>query len=217
MPPTQSIQLESIVADWPKCPCGYEPLAARIMSRAGLTAFPRAEVFWYLVSAAMRVDAAHRLIEHARDRLDHYSPSSDWSEPLDLTSDVQLAVVALHRSLQMARPSSGSSLPTGWPKRVAWPRRLERKRVAIRQLRNAHEHIEDRAAGKLGPSGKVNIQEAHSFFTASRYGKELLEHRRIRYRQWKLSVDDEVTRLLMELREHLWNVWLQLESRHKSG
>jgi hypothetical protein len=146
------------------------------MTWRGVAGFPQDERYWFMASAARRVDFAHRQLERARDGVDTYS--GDPAEALAILADVEFALVAMHRAVEMAVGVNGRfETPTTLPAVV------EAKRGAIKALRDAYEHIDERALGIV--EGKLRSPtEAHTLFVVGGYGAALVERREVACRQW---------------------------------
>jgi tetratricopeptide (TPR) repeat protein len=197
----------------PPRPDGYEPLAIGLMVYAGAAGFPREEKFWYVASAARRLDAAHRLFEEVRKGLDDYKTTGGHIADLfDILGDIELAIVAMHRAIDMAGEAShklnlSSTLPAN----------IEHKRKAIKELRDAFEHIDDRALGNIR-RGKSDKQQAHTLFAnifgKAGIGQTLLTQRKLTYRQWWLEIDTEATELFKAVRKYLRDAGVELIDRH---
>ncbi len=215
-PPAQEIKIDKPISlSEPPRPDGYEPLGIGLMSYAGLAGFPREEAFWYIVSAARRLDTAHRLFEHVRQGLDSYQGSQENIEELfAVLGSVELAMVALHRAVDMAYRAGNQLGAT-----TTWPAKVEGKREAIAQLRNGYEHIDDRALGKIGSGKKAyNKKQAHTLF-ANVYGQgdlgaSLIRDRELTYRGWSLGIDAEATELFKAVRKYLRDAGVEIIDRH---
>lgn len=215
-PPDQIIHLtEPLSLSESLRPDGYEPLAIGLMSYAGLAGFPHEEEFWYMASAARRLDAAHRLFEQVREGLDSYKANQGGIEELfAVLGTVELAMVAMHRAVDMSY-RAGNKLNVN----TTWPAKVEGKRKAIAELRNAYEHIDDRALGMIGPGKKANDKkQAHTLFGnvygAGGIGESLIKDRKLTYRQWSLGIDNEATDLFKLVREYLRDAGVEVIDRH---
>jgi hypothetical protein len=192
-------------------PDGYLPITLALGLWAGLYGVPRGEPYRYLWSAAMRLDTAHRTIERARVEIDayHRSPSGAPEDALGILGDVQVAIVALHRAVEMAR-----AIPTLFgPVSVTFPRSVEDKREALEQLRDAYEHIDERARGRIDRAGTVDLREAESLFINAEFGKPLIETGTVQYRLWSLDIHDETTSICRAVRKFLHNAYIEIFER----
>jgi hypothetical protein len=181
---------------------GYVNLAPVIWAWLQLSP-PTAESVRYVLAAARRLDAANRLllsVQQARERLSIDADGGDVPGPTlrrhfaDLLSSVEMLVVALGRVTDMvcsARSAIGSTVPV--------PRSVNAKKHAIRALRNACEHIEDRALGHV--NGKPDPQA----LTIFDYEPLLAEDTMV-YGKHRLGVTDEIPALLADMRQFIKDV-----------
>ena|ERR1051325_521956 len=111
---------------------------------------------------------------------------------------VEMAIVTLNRALQMASQiESRFGLTTPFPASVA------RKLSDIKAIRDAYEHIEDRALGLV--RGKPH-PDALSVFNHIR----LIEDRVVVYGSHELSIDDEAIQIIIETRSYLMTIAKEL-------
>jgi hypothetical protein len=153
----------------------------------------------YVLAAARRLDAAARLVAQLEDlraqlnRTDLTGP--EWRHNLhELVGSVELAVVALGRAVDMASQAA-SKIDT----KVPLPPSVTAKAKAVRMIRNAYEHIEDRALGQV--NGKPHPKALTIFDHQT-----LLVNDVIDYDGHRLSLVDDVPVLLAELRQFLKDV-----------
>ncbi|MGB9137579.1 MAG: hypothetical protein WCB73_10215 [Pseudonocardiaceae bacterium] len=153
----------------------------------------------YLLAAARRLDAASVLLAEV-ERLRGELAQENLSGPIarralfGLIAAVELAVIALGRVCDMvekAGPLIGSSVPV--------PATIVTKRKALNELRNAYEHIEDRALGKV--LGKPH-PDALTIFNHD----QLLRHDRISYAGFSLDLTHETPAMIAEARGFLKGV-----------
>jgi hypothetical protein len=180
----------------------------------GIVGYPRDdENFWYVISCARRLDTAHRQLERVREGLDLIAEArargrskADWiDDRIAILGDVELAMVALFRALdQGARLENSLDVKLRHP----FPKRLSDRLGAIKELRNAYEHIDHRALGKLSRQAPTGNRRAHAAF--SHAGEELEVTRTIRYRRWSLGIDAPATGLCVALRRWLRLTWLEI-------
>jgi hypothetical protein len=189
--------------DPPCAHCGFQPLALHVMTSGGATGFPRNKRFWYMASAARRLDFAHRQLERARAAVDAYV--ADPAQALTALADVEAAFEAMHRAIEMAEYVR-RKYRTG----VRLPKVIKQKRRTVKKLRDAYEHIDDRALGIVGYNGRTPIVDqaaAHSLFAEGGYGKALIERREVAYRDLRFGIEAEATELLVALRGFLNDAW----------
>lgn len=90
-----------------------------------------------------------------------------------------------------------------------FPNLVQGKRETVKRPRDAFEHIDERAHGRI-EGGAHDVAEAHTVFTNNWYGVALADTREIAYRGWKLGIDGEATELLVALRTYLRAVWSEV-------
>lgn len=153
----------------------------------------------YLLAAARRLDAANVLLADVEQRRRDLN-QEDLTGPIirrrlfGLIAAVELAVVAVGRVCDMIDKAGtliGSTVPV--------PATVVAKRAAMNEIRNAYEHIEDRALGTV--FGKPH-SDALTIFNHS----DLFEHDRISYGSSSLDLKIEMPTLISEARQFLKDV-----------
>jgi hypothetical protein len=153
----------------------------------------------YLLAAARRLDAAARQvheIEMLRDRLtDQEAQAYALRRTLfALIGAVEVGVIALGRACDMVRRASdliGSTTEV--------PGSVNAKWEALNAIRNAYEHIEDRALGQVQ---RRPHPDALTIFDQV----ELLTHNRVTYGPHALELGDEIPSLIVDVRAFLKKV-----------
>ncbi|WP_300010992.1 hypothetical protein [Pseudonocardia sp.] len=153
----------------------------------------------YLLAAARRLDAANVLlgdVERRRQVLagDGLAGPAIRRELFGLISAVELAVVALGRVCDMIEKASSMLHST-----VSVPPTVIAKQAAVNSIRNAYEHIEDRALGTV--FGKPH-PDALTIFNHV----DLLQHDRISYGSASLDLKADMPALISEARQFLKDV-----------
>jgi|GEM_PF-2522888 len=176
---------------------GHVPLTP-VLSNWFLTMREQPEPGWfrYLFSAARRMDAANLLfIEVQRRREELANP--DIAGPMirrssyELIGAVEMAIIALARSVDMvvnANTLIGCQIPV--------PTIIEDSREALRQIRNAYEHIEDRALGNNNGRADSNALTIFDHMT-------LLTESRISYGEFELDLNVQLSSIFREVRDFL--------------
>jgi hypothetical protein len=178
---------------------GYSPVTPALWSWMRLGVGHDEATVRYLLAAARRLDAAARLLAQLEElrtqlnRTDLAGPA--WRRALfELVGTVELAVVALGRVVDMASKAAeliGTEVPL--------PPSVAAKKRTVTEIRNAYEHIEDRALGRVW--GAPNPQALTIFDH-----QQLVEHDVIAYAGRRLSLVDDVPVLLAEIRQFLKDV-----------
>src|SRR3954454_3223888 len=192
---------------------GYRRLATALQTWGSLLKYPVDDRFWYVIGCARRLDTAHRQLERVREGLDAATEARarrrrnlEWiDESLAVLGDAELSMIALYRALKMASELEGTLGPS---LKRTFPTRLSERRVSIKELRDAYEHIEHRAIGKISLKGPPGDWRAHGAF--SRAGEELQRTRRIRYRKWSIGIYSPATALCIDLRDWLRGTWMEM-------
>jgi hypothetical protein len=157
------------------------------------------------MTAARRLDTAHRQLERTRTGLDDLknptpSPQRRADATLAAIGDAQLTMIALYRAAKAAERVAG--LVT-----VPFPAVLRERMSSLEELRNAFEHADDRALGYIA-RGAMDEEKAWNSIIATARG--VIEARRIRYRTWSLGIDKPATDIFIALRRFLRKAWLEL-------
>ena len=143
------VEIEWIDQMFPAGDDGYSPLTNTIWTWMNIGPAPNSEtVTRYFLAAARRLDTAHRWFQRVRQQLDDFDPAAPGPHArqavFEIVGDIELTVVALSRAIDMAIKLSelapiSTSVPTSVVSAV----------VTLTELRNAYEHIEDRAQGRV--------------------------------------------------------------------
>lgn len=175
---------------------GYVPLTPVLFSWMSFgTSFPD-EFRRYLLAAARRLDQAQSLFV----RVDELRQSDPEGAPavrravFELIGAIELAVVSLSRAVDMC-VDAGSSIGTT----AAVPPDISTRQRAVKEIRNAYEHIEDRALGNIR---NVPHPDALTIFD---YGR-IVEDGVITYRTYELSLDSDVPAIIASTRQFLKDV-----------
>lgn len=112
-------------------------------------------------------------------------------DPFELIGEVEALVIALNRAVDMV-VDAPSRLQTSLP----IPRPVTSRRKALLEIRNAFEHIDERALGEV--RGRPN-PEALTVFDQG----QLLERGTIRYGPHRLSLGADVPMLLRHSRKYI--------------
>jgi hypothetical protein len=184
----------------------------------GWARFPFDARYWFIATAARRTDAAHRQLERAREGIERWKrdqaesaangstdPVGNPTEALRVLSDVELALFALHRALEMAVSVSGR-----WSVEVPVPAILTEKRDALKYLRDEYEHIDERALA-------VSDDDTHLFAATGYWGRTVVDEGEISYNGRSVGLYDEATALLIALRNYLCDVWIEMCEQENEG
>ena len=193
-----TIELERIDQMFEPDEDGYKPLSNTIWTWMAIgPSADTQELTRYLFAAARRLDTSYRgfaRVRRALTELDNTAPGPHARKAVfEIVGDVEIAVIALGRVVDMA---VGVGEVTKVP--VSIPKRLVKVQHSLIQIRNAYEHIDERARGRVR---KRPHPDALSIFDWT----ALLESGVIRYGAQQLSLDDAFA-LLSEARTFLKQV-----------
>jgi hypothetical protein len=149
----------------------------------------------FLLAAARRLDACYRMISIVRVKLGELEDTQDAIPQRNLVYEiiglVEMAVIAMNRALNMA-----SQIGAHLTLCVPLPTLIAEKLPALKEIRNAYEHIEDRARGLV--RGKPH-PDALSIFNFERLFREQV----VVYSSNELNLQGEATDLLVSARRYL--------------
>lgn len=174
---------------------GYVPLTNTIWTWFNIGPAPGSETLTrYVLAAARRLDVAHRQFQRVQRELGDFDPAAPGPiarrAVFEIVGQVESAVVALSRAVDMSK-----NLVSLVPISVSMPESVVDKLKTLTELRNAYEHIEDRAQGQVW--GKPDPQALTIFDWSS-----LFESGTITYGGYSLVLD-EVKDLILETRAFL--------------
>jgi hypothetical protein len=162
------------------------------------------EVSRFLLSAARRLDASYEAFSLLHNKLKELETVEYGIRQRNLIFEimglVEIAIVAMNRALQMAL-----QIHEHYSVNVHFPDSVRDKLRALKEMRNAYEHIEDRALGFV--RGQPHI-DALSIFNYER----LFEEGIATYGNYELDIYNETTQLLIETRQYLKETTSELAS-----
>ena len=160
---------------------GYAPVANTVWTWLAIPPLEHDQTFInYLLAAARRLDAAYAHCSGAlRGLTDHPNEAGFRAREVmfDALGDAESRCVALSRAIRMiAQARATISAPAAVPEEIT---AIEH---AVLSIRNAFEHIDERAVGKARretPSDAMSVFEQSDFFTSGvlRYAGHSLEIR----------------------------------------
>lgn len=172
---------------------GYVPLTPVLYTWMSIAPQPSDEKPRYLLAAARRLDQAQSLFAHVAELRDgsYDGAPANRRALFELVGAVELAVVSLSRAMDMciqAKRAIGTSAPV--------PLSITSKARAVTKIRNAYEHIEDRALGHVW--GKPHADAVTIFDHAS-----MVESGAVTYGTSTLDLLSEVPELIANARQFL--------------
>jgi hypothetical protein len=166
----------------------------------------RKEVSYLLLSVARRLDARPEVFSLLHSKLKERETVEYGIRQRNLIFEirglVEIAIVAMNRAFQMAdRLGNRFSLSTPFPTSV------KDKLVAIKNMRDAYEHIDNRAFGLVGQKSKPH-PDALSVFNFERLFQEGIAT----YGSYGLDIYNEAIQLLVDTRQYLKDATSELAS-----
>ena len=190
-----------------KRPSGYISLANTIWTWLQISPTTTPEQFRYLLSAARRLDTAHDQLASLHTILS--DPPTGFfrmrQAAFQALGLAETCVVSLSRALDMTCRYSqefSSAIPL--------PKEVNSVREDVRQLRNAFEHIEDRALGRV--HGKPDA-DALSIFNQSKLFSEAI----VSYAGHSLELREQAARIISVLRDHLFELTATVSAHAKTS
>ncbi|WP_328712278.1 light-mediated development protein DET1 [Nocardia salmonicida] len=175
---------------------GYVPLTPVLFTWMQMSPSPAASTAHYVLAAARRLDLAQSLFQQVDDhrQSEHEGAPAARRAIFALIGATELALVALSRAVDMCVKASdkiGTSVPV--------PADISSRVDAVRDVRNAYEHIEDRAMGNVW--GKPD-PDAITIF--DHY--EIVQNGSIVYGNRRLSLETDIPPLITAARQFLKDV-----------
>lgn len=177
-------------------PDGYAPITNTIWTYLSIGDPVGPELFRYLLAAARRLDGTHALLAEISSIVTDLSGGfiGRREQFYRAISIAEILTVALGRSVDLLDGirqhfSVGPSLPAI----------LDSKKDSIRQIRNAFEHIEDRALGQVHGRphpDALTVFEQHDFVAQGK----------LTYGSHSLDLRVEVPQMLVEARQYIYDV-----------
>jgi hypothetical protein len=175
---------------------GYAPVSNTLWTWLTFGSPPDPALFRFLFAAARRLDTAHSLCVDALEALtDRPEPFIKARQrPFGALGIAELMCVALERATDMLQ-----GIPARFSVPVSLPKNLSAARPALREIRNALEHIEDRALGNV--RGKPHA-DALSIFDQ----RDFISSGVLRYASYSLDLKADVLPVLVESRRAVLDV-----------
>ncbi len=176
----------------PKGRGGYRPVANTVWTWYRV-ATERLGFFLFFFALARRVDAAHALwvlAVEARERATREDGIFQRRAQFDALAAAEVAIVALGRCYQMVETLVETHCPE-----LALPDSVAETLEAVRELRNAFEHIDDRAQGIVG-GGKFDA-EALTIFDQPDFIRSSI----LRYKDREINFEVQVLAALIACRD----------------
>jgi hypothetical protein len=206
--PAGSVQivLRDVDRTSPGGPDGYAPVANTLWTWLMVGAPPDPALLRFLFACARRLDTAHALyanvVEALTGRPDPFIKARH--RVFAALGQAELMCVALGRAIDMM-----TNVPSQLTAPVVLPAISATVTLALREIRNAFEHIEDRAVGNV--RGKPHV-DALSIFDQ----RDLISHGVLRYAAHSLDLRTDVFPMLIEVRRAVLNSAIAASGSGKS-
>ena len=177
---------------------GYAAIANTIWTWSLVPPAPDLNLFRYLFSAGRRLDSAHALCVVALDELDSSSDEEPFIQArarmYRALGHAELMCIALHRAIRMME-----HLPRQFQTTTEPPTEVERIASALKAIRDAFEHIEERALGNV--RGRPD-PDAESVFAQT----DFLTSGVLRYGTHSLDLRAQIVPVLISARRFLFDI-----------
>ena len=174
---------------------GYAPVANTVWTWYRIVG-EEVGFFVFFFALARRIDAAHALwtlANRERERAKEEGAISGRTGFLNALATAEVAIIALHRGFAMV-----DSLIDRFQLEIQVPQGVRKIQEAVREMRNAFEHIDERAEGRIGRSKEFD-QEALTIFDQP----DFVDSSILGYKGYSLNFETEVLSALLECREFI--------------
>lgn len=192
------INSDEIDALSPKGFGGYAPVANTIWTWYSIVG-EQVGFFLYLFALARRLDAAHAAWELAIQERDKARSEGAIGRRIGFfraLSEAEVAIIALHRGMNMLLRFNGV-----FPLGLEIPDSLKTLEPIVKEMRDAFEHIDERAQGKINQRGQMDA-EALTIFDQP----DFIDSSVLRYRSNDIHFEDDVLAALLSCRELVMKV-----------
>ena len=179
----------------PKGLGGYRPVANTVWTWSQI-ATEQLGFFFFFFALARRTDATHGLWASAIQAREKAKSEEGIIQRLgyfNALAEAEVAVIALDRCYLMIHGKNG--LIEKYCPDLKVPDSIKNTREAVHEMRNAFEHIDERATGDIG-GGRTN-PEALTIF----HQPDFVESSILRYKDYELNFESDVITALVDCRE----------------
>ena len=187
------VNSDEIDALSPKGYGGYAPVANTVWTWYRIVG-ERVGFFLYVHALARRLDAAHAAWELAIQERDKARSEGAIGQRIGFfraLSEAEVAIIALHRAMDMLLRFNGV-----FPLGLEIPDSLRKLEPIVKDMRNAFEHIDERAQGKINQRRKMDAEALSIFAQPDFIGSSVLQ-----YRGKQLHFYEDVLAALLSCRE----------------
>ncbi len=153
-------------------------------------------LFRYLLASARRLDGTHVLFAETTRIMNDMTGNyiSRRAQLFRALSIAEILVITLSRTVDLL-----DGLGENFSVTIPLPATLNSKKRDIRELRNAFEHIEDRALGQVR---RQPNPDADSIFDQ----RAFLQEGKLTYTNHSLDIRKDVIHMLIDARQYIWDV-----------
>ena len=204
------ISSDEIDALSPKGYGGYAPVANTVWTWYSIVG-ERVSFFLYLFALARRLDAAHAAWELAMREREKARSEGVIAQRIGFfraLSEAEVTIIALHRAMNMLLRFDGV-----FPLGLEIPDRIRNLEPMVKDMRDAFEHIDERAQGKINVRGQMDAEALTIFDQPDFIGSSLLH-----YRGKDLRFHEDVLAALLSCRQLVLKaIDLRAVAQAKSG
>ena len=178
---------------------GYAPVANTVYTWYNIIGGETLEFYLFFFSLARRIDAAHSLWTRAtqeRERGKEEGAIPGRIGYLNALASAEMAIIALHCGISMVATIVDKYCPD-----LEVPGSVKAISDTVAEMRKGFEHIDERAQGKVGRSGKDDF-DALTIFDQT----DFIESFVLRYKGLTLDFGVEILPALLDSRELIMNV-----------
>ena len=173
---------------------GYAPVANTVWTWYQI-AGEQLGFFLFFFSLARRIDAAHALWtlavqEREKAKEEKAISISRRTGFLNALATAEVTIISLHRAMMMVYSLVDKFCPD-----LEVPDSVQQIRDAVREMRNAFEHIDERAEGRVGSSNKMH-SDALTIF----HQPDFVELSVLSYKTYSLNFEEDVLSALLDCR-----------------
>ena len=187
------ISSDEIDALSPKGYGGYAPVANTVWTWYSFVE-ERVGFFLYLFALARRLDAAHAVWELAMRERENAKSEGAIAQRIGFfraLSEAEVTIIALHRAMNMLLQFN-SVFPLG----LEIPASVRKQEPMVKDMRDAFEHIDERAQGKINLHGGMDTEALTIFDQPDFIGSSVLH-----YKGKDLHFYEDVLATLLSCRE----------------
>lgn len=187
------ISSDEIDALSPKGYGGYAPVANSVWTWYRIMG-EQVGFFLFLFALARRLDAAHAAWELAMRERGNARNMGAIARRIGFfraLSEAEVTIIALHRAMNMLL-----QFDRVFPLALEIPDRIRKLEPVVKDMRDAFEHLDERAQGKISIRGKMDAEALSIFNQPDFIGSSLLH-----YKSEKLDFHEDVLVALLSCRE----------------